>query len=467
MTVDTPAAPPPPVPVGVGVDDGVGLNPRRWAILAVLCLALLMVGIDGTIVNVALPTLVRELGASSTRAAVDRRRLHDRVRQLPAHRREHRRPSRPQTLLRVRPAGVRRRARSAARWSRHRSNAHPAPRRAGLRRRVRHARDAVDPHQRVHRPRRAGPGHRHLGRRVGPRRGHRPARRRLPARPLLVGLDLPRQRADRRVTIVAALRARARLARSARGRLDLVGTAAVDRRSDQPALRHHRGAARAAGAAPIVVASFVVAVVLLTAFVFWERHTDHPMLDVTFFTNPRFTAASIAVTLVFFAMFGSLFFVSQYLQFVLGYTALQSGIRLLPVAITLMIAAPLSARVGRRASAPRGSSRSDCCSSPRRCCSSPASPTRAATALVAAVLVIIGVGHGSGDGAGHRLDHGLAATGEGRRRLGDERHHARDRRRARCRDPRAASPPRSTRPRSPATPPSPSWRPRRPRPRRR
>ena len=62
---------------------------------------------------------------------------------------------------------------------------------------------------------------------------------------------------------------------------------------------------------------------LLTAFVFWERHTDHPILDVRFFANPRFTAASIAVTLVFFAMFGSLFFVSQYLQFVLGYSALR------------------------------------------------------------------------------------------------------------------------------------------------
>ena len=55
----------------------------------------------------------------------------------------------------------------------------------------------------------------------------------------------------------------------------------------------------------------------------WERHTDHPILDVSFFTNPRFTAASIAVTFVFFAMFGSLFFVSQYLQFVLGYSALE------------------------------------------------------------------------------------------------------------------------------------------------
>ncbi|HVW31571.1 MAG TPA: DHA2 family efflux MFS transporter permease subunit [Acidimicrobiia bacterium] len=94
---------------------------------------------------------------------------------------------------------------------------------------------------------------------------------------------------------------------------------------------------------PVIVAMFAGAVVLLGAFVVWERHTDHPILDVSLFANPRFSAASGAVTLVFFAMFGCLFFVSQYLQFVLGYSALQSGVRLLPVAGVLMVAAPLSA----------------------------------------------------------------------------------------------------------------------------
>ena len=104
---------------------------------------------------------------------------------------------------------------------------------------------------------------------------------------------------------------------------------------------------------PKVVASFVAAVVLLTSFVLWERRTDHPILDVSFFRNPRFTAASVAVTLVFFAMFGSLFFISQYLQFVLGYSALKSGACLLPVAATLMITAPLSARLVSRAGTKR------------------------------------------------------------------------------------------------------------------
>ncbi len=97
-----------------------------------------------------------------------------------------------------------------------------------------------------------------------------------------------------------------------------------------------------------MIGSFVVAVVLVTGFVFWERHTDHPLFDVTFFANPRFTAASIAVTLVFFAMFGAMFFLSQYLQFVLGFSALKSGAALLPVAAVLMIAAPLSATLVAR-----------------------------------------------------------------------------------------------------------------------
>ena len=96
---------------------------------------------------------------------------------------------------------------------------------------------------------------------------------------------------------------------------------------------------------PLVIGAFVVAVVTLVSFVLWERHTDHPMLELSFFSNPRFTAALIAVTFVFFAMFGSLFFVSQYMQFVLGYSALTSGLGLLPLAASLMIAAPASAKL--------------------------------------------------------------------------------------------------------------------------
>jgi EmrB/QacA subfamily drug resistance transporter len=95
----------------------------------------------------------------------------------------------------------------------------------------------------------------------------------------------------------------------------------------------------------VTIASFAIAAVLILVFILWERHTDHPMLDVRFFKNPRFSAASIAITLVFFAMFGSLFFLTQYLQFVLGYSALKAGAALIPVALSLMVAAPLSANL--------------------------------------------------------------------------------------------------------------------------
>ena len=92
-----------------------------------------------------------------------------------------------------------------------------------------------------------------------------------------------------------------------------------------------------------IVAAFAVAVVVLGAFVAWERHSDHPMLDMNFFRNPRFTAASGAITASFFALFGSIFFMTQVLQLVKGYSTLQAGLRILPQAIVLMAAAPFSA----------------------------------------------------------------------------------------------------------------------------
>ena len=88
--------------------------------------------------------------------------------------------------------------------------------------------------------------------------------------------------------------------------------------------------------------------VVLGIFVWWERRSDHPMLDVTFFKNRRFSAANAAITITFFAMFGSIFLLTQYMQFTLGYSPLASGVRLLPYAITMMIVAPTSARIVER-----------------------------------------------------------------------------------------------------------------------
>ena len=97
-----------------------------------------------------------------------------------------------------------------------------------------------------------------------------------------------------------------------------------------------------------VLAAAVIGVLGVLAFVAWELHTDHPMLDLHFFTNPRFTAANVAVTLTFFAMFGSLFLMTQYWQLVHGFTPLEAGVHLVPYALTMMVTAPLSARFVER-----------------------------------------------------------------------------------------------------------------------
>ena len=99
---------------------------------------------------------------------------------------------------------------------------------------------------------------------------------------------------------------------------------------------------------PVVVACFFGGVFVLAAFVVWELHSDHPMLDVRFFENRRFTAANIAITMTFFALFGSLFLITQYLQTVLGYSALDAGIRMLPMACVMLVVAPLAPRIVER-----------------------------------------------------------------------------------------------------------------------
>jgi EmrB/QacA subfamily drug resistance transporter len=99
--------------------------------------------------------------------------------------------------------------------------------------------------------------------------------------------------------------------------------------------------------AGVTLAGFAAAAILLGLFAAWELRTTHPMLHMSFFRNPRFSAASAAITLVFFGMFGSIFVLTQYLQFVLGYSALEAGVRIIPFA-TLVLSAPLSARLTER-----------------------------------------------------------------------------------------------------------------------
>lgn len=90
--------------------------------------------------------------------------------------------------------------------------------------------------------------------------------------------------------------------------------------------------------APITIGGFALATALAGVFVWWERRQDAPMLDVTLFKNSRFSAASGAITVAFFGLFGFIFLITQFFQFVIGYSALQTGVRVLPVAFSIAIA---------------------------------------------------------------------------------------------------------------------------------
>ena len=93
---------------------------------------------------------------------------------------------------------------------------------------------------------------------------------------------------------------------------------------------------------------FALTAVLMAAFVAWERRTDEPMLDVDLFRNPRFTAASGSVAISFFALSGFIFLVTQYFQFLKGYAPLSTGVRLLPVASLVAISSILGTKLAVR-----------------------------------------------------------------------------------------------------------------------
>jgi len=99
---------------------------------------------------------------------------------------------------------------------------------------------------------------------------------------------------------------------------------------------------------PVVWASIVGGLAILIGFVAYERRTDHPSLDVKLFRDPRFSAAAGSIGLVFFAAMGTFFFVSFYLQTVRGYSPLESGAMLLPFAAANLTFAPRSAAVVKR-----------------------------------------------------------------------------------------------------------------------
>jgi EmrB/QacA subfamily drug resistance transporter len=87
---------------------------------------------------------------------------------------------------------------------------------------------------------------------------------------------------------------------------------------------------------------------LLAGFAAWERRHPEPMLDVRLFSNLRFTAASLSVTAVFFTLFGALFLLTQILQLVLGWSTVKAGFGAMPFAVTVGVTSPLAAELAKR-----------------------------------------------------------------------------------------------------------------------
>ncbi|TDE54464.1 DHA2 family efflux MFS transporter permease subunit [Nonomuraea mesophila] len=109
-----------------------------------------------------------------------------------------------------------------------------------------------------------------------------------------------------------------------------------------------RGGALATVFSAEVLVPTVFGLAVLGVFVWWERRIDHPVFDVRNFANVRFSSAIGMMGIVFFAMMGGMFFLTFYLQIVLGFTPVQAGALMIPFAAAQLIFAPLSQRVNQR-----------------------------------------------------------------------------------------------------------------------
>jgi EmrB/QacA subfamily drug resistance transporter len=101
-------------------------------------------------------------------------------------------------------------------------------------------------------------------------------------------------------------------------------------------------------ASPPTLVGAVAGAVLLAVFVRWELRVEHPMLPVRIFRNLRFSAASVSITSAFFALFGFIFLITQYFQLIRGYTPLEAGVRTIPVAVSIAAASVLSPKLVER-----------------------------------------------------------------------------------------------------------------------
>ncbi len=99
---------------------------------------------------------------------------------------------------------------------------------------------------------------------------------------------------------------------------------------------------------PLILGLFALSALAGTVFVLLELHQRLPMFDVTLFRDPTFSGANTVALLVSLAMFGVFFFVSLFMQNILGYTPLQAGAAFLPMTCLIIVVAPIAGRASDR-----------------------------------------------------------------------------------------------------------------------
>lgn len=102
---------------------------------------------------------------------------------------------------------------------------------------------------------------------------------------------------------------------------------------------------------PVTLGGFAVSALLLVAFARWELRRPDPLLDVRLFRNPRFSAASAAISIAFFGLFGFIFMITMYFQMVREYSPLEAGLATVPYAVVMGVLSPLAMLVMRKTGA--------------------------------------------------------------------------------------------------------------------
>ncbi|GAF46194.1 MFS transporter [Rhodococcus wratislaviensis] len=98
----------------------------------------------------------------------------------------------------------------------------------------------------------------------------------------------------------------------------------------------------------VTVGAVALSIAVLIGFVFWELRTEHPILDLRLFRNRRFSLPALAIAIGYFSMFGFLFLITQYFQGVREYTPFEFGVASLPFAVSVAVGAPVATLLAQR-----------------------------------------------------------------------------------------------------------------------